>query len=462
MERMAKVPGKRQSKGITLLPSGNYCARLTVFGKEVSKTFSDAKKAKSWRDEMTYNVGRAPHGLTFEANQWVARIETGGKVFEKPSYNFEESLNWLKLAESRIALGISIAPDKAEVTFATYACDWAGPEGSAGLRTKADYAYVFKAHLEPFFGGMTISAISTSDIRDWSTFMEEAGRSKATIQRARSQLKQIMKTAHRENYIAKDVFAGLKNPKVIRKKARALEQHQLGLVIKHAGKHALMLEVHSLTGVRPSELRALRAQDFILDKNEVIISSAWVTDKKTWTLGPTKTGEDRVLPVHDSIIPRLKALLSQLSADEFLFTHEDGTVISDDYYRKHIVKKAAKAAGVPWATPYTFRHTFASIMLGKVGAPINYLSYLLGHASPKETLDTYVHFYPADGPSWVNMMEAVSTVVSERIRNVEAKKELGKLDLTSGLVYRPVNKGAVVRKVVAMGKIDPRIKSPLL
>lgn len=457
-----QMPGKRLSKGIHIINSGRYCARLSVFGREVSRTFDELKGAKAWREEMKYNAGRAPLGITFEANQWLARIETGGKVFEKSSYDFEESLNWLKLAESRIALGISISPDKAEVTFSTYASNWAGPQGSAGMRTRADYAYVIKTHLEPFFGGVNISGISTSDIRDWNTFMEEAGKSKATIQRARSQLKQIMKTAHLENYIAKDVFAGLKNPRVIRKKARALEQHQLELVIKHAGEHALMLEVHTLTGVRPSELRALKAKDFILDKNEVIISSAWATDKKTWTLGPTKTGEERVLPLHDSIIPRLKALLSRLSTDEFLFTNEDGTVISDDYYRKRIVKKAAKAAGVPWATPYTFRHTFASIMIGKVGAPISYLSYLMGHASAKETLNTYVHFYPTDGPSWVNMMEAVASPVSEQIRNVEAKKELRNLDPVSGLVYRPVNKWVVARKVATMGKIDPRIKSPLL
>jgi hypothetical protein len=159
VKREATVPGKRLSKGITLLPSGNYCARLSVFGREVSRTFSDLKKAKSWRDEMIYNVDRAPQGLTFEANQWMARIETGGKVFEKASHEFEESLKWLKLAESRITLGISVSPDKAEVTFGTYVQDWAGPEGLAGMRTRADYAYINKSHLLPYFGEMKLSSI---------------------------------------------------------------------------------------------------------------------------------------------------------------------------------------------------------------------------------------------------------------------------------------------------------------
>ena len=456
------MPGKRQSKGITLLASGNYCARLSVFGKEVSRTFTDIKKAKSWRDEMIYNVGRAPKGLTYEANQWVARIIAGGKAFEKASFDFDESLSWLKLAESRIALGISVSPDKAEVTFATYVQDWAGPQGLAGMRTRADYAYLTKSHLLPYFADMNLAAIATSDIRKWTKFMEKAGKSKATIKRAKDHLKQIMKTAFSEDYIAKDIFADQKNEKVIRKKARALEQKQVELLVKHSGKHALMVELHYLTGQRPSELRAMRASDFQLDKNQVVIEFAWRTDKKTWELGPTKTGEKREVPLHESLIPRLKALLSGMSGDEFIFTHEDGTVISDDYYRKHIVKKAAKAAGVPWVTPYTLRHSFASHMIGKVGAPINSVSYLMGHASAKETLNTYAHFFPADSPLWVNKMEAVSTPISEQIRNEEAKEGFGKLEPVSGLVYRPVNKRAVVRKVVTMGKIDPRIKSPLL
>jgi integrase len=456
------VPGKRLSKGITLLPSGNYCARLSVFGREVSRTFTDIKKAKSWRDEMIYNVDRAPQGLTFEANQWMARIETGGKVFEKASHEFEESLKWLKLAESRITLGISVSPDKAEVTFGTYVQDWAGPEGLAGMRTRADYAYINKSHLLPYFGEMKLSSIATSDIRKWTKFMEKAGRSKATIRRAKDHLKQIMKTAFREDYIAKDIFANQKNEKVIRRKARALEQNQVELLVHHAGKHSLMVELHYLTGQRPGELRAMRASDFHLDENQVSIEFAWRTDKKIWELGPTKTEEKRDVPLHESLIPRLKTLLSGLSGDDFLFTHEDGTVISDDYYRKHIIKKAAKAAGVPWATPYTLRHTFASHMIGKVGAPINSVSYLMGHASAKETLNTYAHFFPADSPLWVNKMEAVSTPVSEQNRNEEVSEDETQYEPVSGLVYRPVNKRAVVRKVVAMGKIDPRIKSPLL
>lgn len=184
-----------------------------------------------------------------------------------------------------------------------------------------------------------------------------------------------------------------------------------------------MLEVQTLTGARPSELRALKAGDFNLDKNEVTISSAWTTDKKTWALGPTQTGVERALPLHESLLLRLKAKLGRLSDSHFLFTPADGRLISDEYYRKHIVGKAAKAAGAPWATPYTFCHTFASIMIGRVGAPIGYLSYLIGHAYPIETLDTYVHFYPADGPSWVYKMEAVSAPISEQNRHERRRSE---------------------------------------
>lgn len=407
------MPGKRQSRGIYLLKSGHYCARVRVFGREVSQTFPHLRLAKSWREEMRFNAERAPKNLVYIPHHWVASVDDKVKRIEKDFDEFQDALEWLKDAESRIALGLPISPNGQNPIFRDYTQDWRGPNHTAGMRTRADYASVIATYLEPFFGEMKISAISTGDIREWTKYMENAGKSKATIQRARAQLKQIMRTAYAEGHSLTDIFAGVRNERVPKKRAKALDHREVELLVACSGEHSLMVGMHFHTGLRPSELRALKPSDIDLEAKQLTVSSAWRTDKKTWELGPTKTGQSRTIPIHDSIVEPLRTLLVTTPREDFLFRHDNGKVISDDFYRRSIIKKAAKKAGVPWVTPYTLRHTYASHLISIHGAPVTVVSNLMGHSSPVETMATYAHFFPNDNASFVNKLGVVFARDSE-------------------------------------------------
>ena len=65
--------------------------------------------------------------------------------------------------------------------------------------------------------------------------------------------------------------------------------------------------------------------------------------------------------------------------------------------RNRVMRPAAKEAGVPWATPHTLRHTFASRCF-RHGCNVKQVQALLGHHSPAFTLETYVHLLPEDLP----------------------------------------------------------------
>jgi integrase len=454
------VPGERLDRGIYLLKSGHYFARIRVFGRDATKTFDNLKSAKGWLEEMKFNSRRAPEGLSYSQNQWVATVEVDGRVIEKRLYEFDGAASWLKLTQSRISLGLQVDPEKYEMDFRGYSAGWSGPQGLAGPRTRADYAYLLKKYLLPTFGDLRVSEISTSNVRAWLASMERQGMGQSTIRKSFMLLQQIMSAAHVENYTDKDVCAGLKNPKLNRKKARALEQHELEALLANAGDISLMVEVGYLTGVRPSELRALRAKDFNFLTKEVVVAHAWKTDKVTWTLGPTKTGVERTIPIHESLAERLEEALRDLDPSEFIFTNESGSVISDDNYRR-LLKRAARAAGVSWATPYTLRHTFASHMIAKVGAPINAVSYLMGHKSPTETLNTYVHFFPSDSSSWLNKLKPISATQSEQIRNELEETEDQRFLISP---RRPAKPGMTRHRASGPRRArtdDPRIKSPL-
>jgi len=48
------------------------------------------------------------------------------------------------------------------------------------------------------------------------------------------------------------------------------------------------------------------------------------------------------------------------------------------------------AAEVPYKNIHAFRHAFATNLI-EAGADVKTVSYLMGHASVKITMDTYVH-----------------------------------------------------------------------
>jgi len=59
--------------------------------------------------------------------------------------------------------------------------------------------------------------------------------------------------------------------------------------------------------------------------------------------------------------------------------------------------------GLTGITIHSLRHTCASLLI-KLKAPITTVSYVLGHASAKMTLDTYGHYYEDDTALWINQL----------------------------------------------------------
>ena len=53
---------------------------------------------------------------------------------------------------------------------------------------------------------------------------------------------------------------------------------------------------------------------------------------------------------------------------------------------------ACTAAGVRGVTPYSLRHTFASLLIAE-GRTVHEVARLLGHSTPTLTLTTYGHLF---------------------------------------------------------------------
>lgn len=152
------------------------------------------------------------------------------------------------------------------------------------------------------------------------------------------------------------------------------------------------------TGFRPSEFLALRKDAF---------------DAEQWTLrGGAKTdaGKNRIVPIH----PRIRPIIAQrmLMSGEFIFADPSGAPFTINHFREACFYPALAAAGIqpvpdgtfkPDRTPYSTRHTFATLMKGVTGADKDKAA-LMGHTSYEMTM----HYQHEDYESLRKIIESIA------------------------------------------------------
>ena len=134
------------------------------------------------------------------------------------------------------------------------------------------------------------------------------------------------------------------------------------------------------TGFRPSEFLALTKNAFSLEQ---------------WTLrggAKTEAGKNRIVPVHPLIRPIISRRM--LTPGEFLFSVHPDKATTLNHFRQECFYPALDAMGIqpqprpgekPGRTPYSTRHTFATLMKGVPGADRDKAA-LMGHTSYEMTL----------------------------------------------------------------------------
>ena len=80
-----------------------------------------------------------------------------------------------------------------------------------------------------------------------------------------------------------------------------------------------------------------------------------------------------------------------------MFASETGGYLDPSNVAARMFEPAAEAAGVPWASFHTLRHTCATMLFRK-GVNAKQAQVWLGHHSPAFTLATYTHLLPEDMP----------------------------------------------------------------
>jgi integrase len=146
------------------------------------------------------------------------------------------------------------------------------------------------------------------------------------------------------------------------------------------------------TGLRIAEALGLRWEDVcdLADGPVLLVRRQW---QDGWLVEHTKTSAGTRAV---AVVPSLARALSHARtrarfaapADPIFATTRGSHQDSHNVRRR--LRPAARAAGVPWMTPHTLRHSLATELVDR-GYDISAVARVLGHRSEHFTRRVYVH-----------------------------------------------------------------------
>lgn len=227
-------------------------------------------------------------------------------------------------------------------------------------------------------------------IRSWIALLMEEGNSPRTVNRKISTLKSYFRYLLKMGKISHNPSLKITGPKMRKKLPVFIEEKSMDLFVTEFGnpktfeeaRDRLVVEMFYATGIRRAELIGLKVVDVDMDGQLIKV------------LG--KRNKERLVPLHNSLIPLINSYLSYkqktidlpLQEAHFFLTIKGKKMYPKLVYR--IVNNyLSRVSTQKKKSPHVLRHTFATHMLNH-GADLNAVKELLGHANLAAT-QIYTH-----------------------------------------------------------------------
>jgi integrase/recombinase XerD len=231
--------------------------------------------------------------------------------------------------------------------------------------------------------------LSAAQLREFVYFLKDLGLAPTTIRRGISAIRTYFKFLVGEGIAARDPSERIESPKRWRTLPAVLSVAEMDKLLAApntdeplAIRDRALLEFAYATGVRVSELVALKLQDILFEDGVARVFG--------------KGAKERVVPVGRRALGavalyarEIRPTLDRGKARGFLFLNARGTPLSR-VGAWGVIKTTARRAGLAKrVTPHTLRHTFATHLL-EGGADLRAVQEMLGHAD-LATTQLYTH-----------------------------------------------------------------------
>ena len=252
----------------------------------------------------------------------------------------------------------------------------------ASVNTVSSYLRDIR-QFDSWLDGSVLDA-SQQNISAYLTYLQEQGKSGATVSRSLASLKNFYAYAVSSGFLdASPVSGQIHVDRGERRLPQILTGREVELLLSQPSaadfkgvRDKAMLEVMYATGIRVSELIDLNVDDVNQDMGVIRCASA----KKTRVI-PLYPAAQKALSVY---LSEVRSLIATNPAERALFVKIGGSRMSRQGFWKLLKHYQAKAGIEKDITPHTLRHSFAVHLLEN-GADISALQELMGHSDISST-----------------------------------------------------------------------------
>lgn len=225
--------------------------------------------------------------------------------------------------------------------------------------------------------------VTESDLKAYISEMQSAAFASPTISRNIASIRALFHYLFKKGVVSEDPSENIRAPRIEKKMPEILTVQEVDRLLSQPNPHTgkgirdkAMMELLYATGMRVSELLALKTEDVNLSFGYVICHD---------------NGKERVIPIGNVSRDMLQRYMDEArdffvknQRETALFTNCSGKPMSRQGFWK-VLKGYAENAGIHKdITPHTLRHSFAVHMLQN-GADIKSVQEMLGHSDISST-----------------------------------------------------------------------------
>lgn len=260
--------------------------------------------------------------------------------------------------------------------------------------TLVKYSTIVERHIKPELGNWPLAELDAGVIGEFSYGLTERKALAAkTVKDILGVLRSVMKFAG----VAQVEFV---YPKAVKHSARVLSSEEEERLLYYLNKdmdiYKFGVLLALLTGLRLGELCALRWEDVSFEDMTIRIRATMQRLKdisgehktKIMISEPKSDNSARLIPM-TAYVARLCGQWAAKDPQAFVLTGQAERYVEPRIMQYHI-ERYARECGLAGVHFHTLRHTFATRCV-EAGFEVKSLSEILGHSSPKITLERYVH-----------------------------------------------------------------------
>lgn len=323
-----------------------------------------------------------------------------------------------RLAKSRRA-GLTVSGRVRSMSLANYLTKQWLPLVETGLEpcTSSNYRRLVRLYVVPHLGHIRVGQLDRHMVQTfYSDLLHGRGArhkrlAKGSVIYVHCVLHSALQDLVQSGQLASNPARGLRprHLKSERYEYRIWTYEQLCTFLEAASADRLfaLWRLLAFTGMRRSEVLALKCADLRLTQAQLAIRRAFgVSDREIYVTRP-KTDAERVIELDTETIRILRAHLRghhlKASSDEWIFTKEDGSFLSPTSVTQRF-RRLVSMTDLPSIRLHDLRHTHASHLI-LAGANMKAVQERLGHADLMVTLNIYSHVLPTTQRDGVKQLE---------------------------------------------------------